>query len=68
MKQAPVPNLSQQPELDSIADYQNVQNLKPQFPDIITPNMKHCQHTQDTTLNGRIPLTWLNTTLDTFKV
>ena len=34
LKQAPVPNLSQQPELDSIADYQNVQNLKPQFPDI----------------------------------
>ena len=32
---APVPNLSQQPELDSIDDTQNVQNKKPQFPDII---------------------------------
>ena len=32
---APVPNLSQQPELDSIDDIQNVQNKKPQFPDMI---------------------------------
>ena len=30
-----MPNLSQQPELDSIDDTQNVQNKKPQFPDII---------------------------------